>query len=66
MWFKTSKQSQRPYPPIMVGDVVLNVVTNQRYLGLVFDQIYPGTNMFHTFARECLIIYMLFTMIEIF
>ena len=38
MWFKTSKRTQRHYPPIVVGDVVLNVVTNQRYLGLVFDQ----------------------------
>jgi len=38
MWFKASKQSQRHYHPIVVGTIVLNVVTNQRYLGLVFDQ----------------------------
>ena len=38
MWFKTSKRTQRHYPPIVVGDVVLNVVTSQKYLGLVFDQ----------------------------
>ena len=38
MWFKVSRRGQRPFPPIMVGGVVLNAVTKQIYIGLVFDQ----------------------------
>ena len=38
MWFRASAHRQRFSPPaIMVDDVVLKVVTSQRYLGLVFD-----------------------------
>ena len=38
MWFKAFKNNQRAhYPPIMVNNVVLKVVTSQKYLGLVFD-----------------------------
>ena len=38
MWFRMSKHSQRLlYPPNMVNNVVLKVVSSQKYLGLLFD-----------------------------
>ena len=37
MWFSVNASRQPTYPPITVDNSVLRVVTEQKYLGLVFD-----------------------------
>ena len=37
MWFSVKASRQPTYPPITVDNSILRVVTEQRYLGLVFD-----------------------------
>ena len=59
MWFKTFKWSQRNYPPIVVDAIVLNIVTNQRYLGLVFDQNLSWYQYVSHICKKSLIIYTL-------
>ena len=60
MWFKVSNCKQpSEFPDIVVDDTALQVVTKQKYLGVILDNCLSWNHtIFLIYVRKCRIIFM--------